>query len=217
MTQPEDADHYDILGIDRAASQDEVRAAYLRLVRQWHPDVNSSPEAGARTKKINEAYAILGNQESREQYDRQTHNFRPGSSAGSAEQAARERAARERAAQERAAQERAAQERAAREQAAREWEHLWTRLLQTRLLVTVRSMTASARDTFSIRRLQRSVRLVMRLLGALILLFHPLVLCVFLLGPLGIYAVLDGYEAAGFTTLACSAIAFLFLIRASRD
>ncbi len=62
-------DYYAILGVPRNASQEEIKRAYKRLARQYHPDVNKSPEAEERFKEINEAYAVLSDPEKRRIYD----------------------------------------------------------------------------------------------------------------------------------------------------
>ncbi len=62
-------DYYEILGVPRNASQEEIKRAYKRLARQYHPDVNKSPEAEERFKEINEAYQVLSDPEKRAQYD----------------------------------------------------------------------------------------------------------------------------------------------------
>lgn len=63
-------DPYAILGVDRSASNDTVRRAYLKLVKELHPDVNPSPEAEARFKTISAAYDIVGDPEKRGLFDR---------------------------------------------------------------------------------------------------------------------------------------------------
>ncbi|HZD59625.1 MAG TPA: molecular chaperone DnaJ [Anaerolineae bacterium] len=63
-------DYYDILGISKSASQDEVKKAFRNLARQYHPDVNQdNPEAEAKFKEINEAYEVLSDPDKRQQYD----------------------------------------------------------------------------------------------------------------------------------------------------
>ena len=62
-------DHYSVLGISRNASADEIRSAYRKLARQYHPDVNSDPEAHQRFKEITQAYEILSDPERRQRYD----------------------------------------------------------------------------------------------------------------------------------------------------
>ena len=71
-TQPFGAmnsDCYSILGVPAAATAEEIRAAYRRLARQYHPDLNAGPEAEARMKEINEAYDTLSDPQRRRQYD----------------------------------------------------------------------------------------------------------------------------------------------------
>jgi curved DNA-binding protein len=64
-------DYYKILGVSRNASQQEIKEAYRRLARQYHPDVNpDDPQAQERFKEINEAYHVLSDPEKRAKYDR---------------------------------------------------------------------------------------------------------------------------------------------------
>ena len=63
------SDCYQILGVIPTASADEIRAAYRRLARLYHPDLNSGPEAEARMQQINQAYDTLSNPARRRQYD----------------------------------------------------------------------------------------------------------------------------------------------------
>jgi molecular chaperone DnaJ len=70
MTQ---RDYYDVLGVPRNASPDELKAAFRKLARQHHPDVNKSEDAEERFKELNEAYAVLSDPDKRAAYDRFGH------------------------------------------------------------------------------------------------------------------------------------------------
>ncbi|WP_239349947.1 DnaJ C-terminal domain-containing protein [Snodgrassella communis] len=61
--------YYEILGVDRKASDDDIKKAYRKLVRKYHPDVSKDPEAVAKTSEINIAYETLHNKEKRAEYD----------------------------------------------------------------------------------------------------------------------------------------------------
>ena len=62
-------DYYDILGVPKGASDDELKRAFRKLAQQWHPDVNATPEADERFKEINEAYQVLSDPQRRQAYD----------------------------------------------------------------------------------------------------------------------------------------------------
>jgi len=63
-------DYYAILGVAKHASQDDIQAAYRKLARKYHPDINQAPEAEDRFKEIGEAYEVLKDPEKRQLYDR---------------------------------------------------------------------------------------------------------------------------------------------------
>jgi curved DNA-binding protein len=62
-------DYYEVLGVQPNASQDEIQAAYRRLSRTYHPDVNKDPGAEERFKEIGQAYSVLSDPQSRARYD----------------------------------------------------------------------------------------------------------------------------------------------------
>jgi molecular chaperone DnaJ len=70
---PEKRDYYEVLEVDRQATADDLRRAYRRLAKQVHPDVNHDPGAEERFKELNEAYAVLSDEERRSAYDRYGH------------------------------------------------------------------------------------------------------------------------------------------------
>ncbi|NWF71013.1 MAG: J domain-containing protein [Chloroflexi bacterium] len=63
-------DYYEILGVRRDASEKEIKQAFRRLAKKYHPDANPNPQAEARFKEINEAYEVLSDTDKRAKYDR---------------------------------------------------------------------------------------------------------------------------------------------------
>ena len=71
------ASYYDILGVGRSASEKEIRQAYRRLARQFHPDVNAGDKTSEQKfKEVNEAYGVLSNTDSRKKYDEFGDNWK---------------------------------------------------------------------------------------------------------------------------------------------
>lgn len=66
-------DYYEVLGVDRDASKQDIRRAYRKLARKYHPDVNKAEDAEERFKEIKEAYEVLKDDQKRAQYDRFGH------------------------------------------------------------------------------------------------------------------------------------------------
>lgn len=64
-----DKDFYKILGVDKSASKEEIKKAYKKLAKQYHPDLNKEAGAAEKFKEINEAASVLGDDDKRKQYD----------------------------------------------------------------------------------------------------------------------------------------------------
>ncbi len=71
-------DYYEILGVKRDASANEIKSAYRKLARKYHPDVNKTAEAETKFKDINEAYEVLGDDAKRKRYDSLGSNWQGG-------------------------------------------------------------------------------------------------------------------------------------------
>jgi curved DNA-binding protein len=69
-------DFYEVLGVSREATAQEIQRAYRKLARAYHPDINKDPEAEERFKEVAEAYDVLSNPETRKRYDAYGHDFR---------------------------------------------------------------------------------------------------------------------------------------------
>jgi len=71
-------DYYKVMGLQRSATQDEVKRAYRKLARQFHPDVSKEPQAEQRFKEVGEAYEVLKDPEKRAAYDQLGANWQGG-------------------------------------------------------------------------------------------------------------------------------------------
>ncbi|MCD2257375.1 molecular chaperone DnaJ [Agrilactobacillus fermenti] len=80
----EKRDYYEVLGVSRDASDDEIKRAFRKLSKKYHPDLNKAPDAEAKFKEVNEAYEVLSDPQKRAAYDQYGHAGMDGAGAGNA-------------------------------------------------------------------------------------------------------------------------------------
>ena len=75
-------DYYEVLGVSKDASEAEIKSAFRKLAKKYHPDVSKEPDAAEKFKEAQEAYAVLSDENKRRQYDQFGHAAFSGGAGG---------------------------------------------------------------------------------------------------------------------------------------